>query len=328
MCETGCCGCSNSITSRRTSWSRSRVSKGSSAPSPCEWAWRCCRGGVRSRKSRAGNSWRWRCRKSACAGRCGSSTAKPPSARTPPLRSSRWLRGSGRFARIARIARVVRIVRIVLTVRILRVVRVVRSVPFLVRRNETCEFCTQNPPTPPRRNVAIPAIPTGSHATFRDIGIGAAPAGVDDVQSGSARETRPCSMPTVEERLTSLEARIDSMSDLRNIITELRGDMNGRFTDAERRFTEVNARFTELRADMNLRFAQVNGRFAELRDDLNLRSHDVTVRFTEMTGQFTDVNRRMSELDQKMDRHFAWLISTQVAVLLAVVGALVGALYR
>ena len=120
-------------------------------------------------------------------------------------------------------------------------------------------------------------------------------------------ENEPCSMPTIDERLTSLEVRMDSTSDLRNVF---------------------DSRLTELRADLNLRFAQVNGRFAELRDDLNLRSNDVTVRFTEVNGQFAEVNRRMSELEQKTDRHFAWLITTQVAVLLAVVGALVGALYR
>ena len=54
-------------------------------------------------------------------------------------------------------------------------------------------------------------------------------------------------MPTVEERLASLEAKVDTMSDLRDLIAEVRGDMNGRFT-------EMNVRFTELREDMNRRF--------------------------------------------------------------------------
>ena len=107
-------------------------------------------------------------------------------------------------------------------------------------------------------------------------------------------------MPTVEERLTSLEARVESMSDLRNIITELRGDMNGRFTD-------VDHRFTELRADMNLRFSEVTARF---------------------DGMQADVSRRFWDLDQKIDRHFTWVVGTQIAMFLAVVGALIGALYR
>lgn len=100
-------------------------------------------------------------------------------------------------------------------------------------------------------------------------------------------------MPTTDERIASLEARVDAMSDLRGLIAELRGD--------------TNARFVELRADMNQRFA-------ELRADMN--------------GRFDDVNRRLAALDQKGDRHFSWLVGTQVAVLLAVVGALIGAYYR
>lgn len=82
---------------------------------------------------------------------------------------------------------------------------------------------------------------------------------------------------------------MDAMSDLRTLLGELRADTNGRFN--------------ELRLDMNTRFADVNNRFDE-------------------------VNRRLAALDQKSDRHFAWLVGTQVAVLLAVVGALLGAYYR
>ena len=82
---------------------------------------------------------------------------------------------------------------------------------------------------------------------------------------------------------------MDAMSDLRTLIGELRADTNGRFN--------------ELRLDMDTRFADVNNRFDE-------------------------VNRRLAALDQKSDRHFTWLVGTQVAVLLAVVGALLGAYYR
>lgn len=100
-------------------------------------------------------------------------------------------------------------------------------------------------------------------------------------------------MSTVEERLASLEAKVETMSDLRNLIAALRADMNGRFT--------------ELRED-------TNRRFTEVRDDMN--------------RGFDDVNRRLAALNQKGDRNFAWMVSTQVALLLAVVGALVGAYYR
>jgi len=103
-------------------------------------------------------------------------------------------------------------------------------------------------------------------------------------------------MPTVEEPLASLEAKVETMSDLRSAITELREDMNGRFGQVDGRFAQVDARFIELRQDMN--------------------------------GRFDDVNRRLSTIDEKGDRHFTWMVSTQVALLLAVVGALGGAYYR
>ena len=83
------------------------------------------------------------------------------------------------------------------------------------------------------------------------------------------------------------------MADLRTLITDLRGD--------------TNRQFTELRGDM-------------------LRQLEVTLtQFTELRG---DMNRRFAALDQKGDRHFTWVVGIQVALLLGVVGALVGACYR
>jgi hypothetical protein len=107
-------------------------------------------------------------------------------------------------------------------------------------------------------------------------------------------------MPTVEERLTALEARVHSV-------------------------TDVSQKCSELRSDMNLRFAQVNGRFSELRDDFNLRLGEINARFDAL---HQDISRRFGDLDVKEDRQLAWLVGTQVAVLLAVVAALVGAFSR
>jgi len=111
-------------------------------------------------------------------------------------------------------------------------------------------------------------------------------------------------MPTVEERLASLEARVDAMAGLRTAITDLRDDTNRQFTD--------------LRSDMNRQFADVRGdsnrQFIDLRGDMNRR-------FIEMRGD-------VKALDQKVDRQFIWLVGTQLALLLAVVGALLGAYYR
>ena len=40
------------------------------------------------------------------------------------------------------------------------------------------------------------------------------------------------------------------------------------------------------------------------------------------------MNRRFDTIDQKIDRSFSWLAGMQVAVLVAVVGALVGSYFR
>ena len=40
------------------------------------------------------------------------------------------------------------------------------------------------------------------------------------------------------------------------------------------------------------------------------------------------MNRRLAALDEKGDRHFTWMVSTQVALLMAVVGAPMGAYDR
>jgi hypothetical protein len=51
-------------------------------------------------------------------------------------------------------------------------------------------------------------------------------------------------------------------------------------------------------------------------------------RFESVDRRFESVDRRFESLDQKMDRHLMWLIGTQLGLLLAIVGALVGAYSR
>jgi len=54
----------------------------------------------------------------------------------------------------------------------------------------------------------------------------------------------------------------------------------------------------------------------------------VNEQFAAVNARFADMDRRFTTLDDKADRHFSWLVGTQVALLLAVVGALVGSYYR
>ncbi|HVH28810.1 MAG TPA: hypothetical protein VM818_18745 [Vicinamibacterales bacterium] len=122
-------------------------------------------------------------------------------------------------------------------------------------------------------------------------------------------------MPSVEERLASLEARVDTMEDLPTQITGLRGDMNRQFTELR---TDTNHQITELRAD-------TNRQFMELRADMNRQFSEVR---TDMNQRFEQVNGRIDTLDAKIDRHFTRLVGIQVASMLAVLGALLGAYYR
>jgi hypothetical protein len=61
---------------------------------------------------------------------------------------------------------------------------------------------------------------------------------------------------------------------------------------------------------------------------MNQRFEQVDRRFELVDRRFELVNGRIDTLDAKMDRHFSWLVGIQVASMLAVVGALLGAYYR
>jgi len=114
-------------------------------------------------------------------------------------------------------------------------------------------------------------------------------------------------MSTLEERVAALEARVDahamSGSDLRGALLGLQDEMHRLFEQVDRRFEQVDRRFE-----------QVDRRFEQMDQ-----------RFTDLQGQ---MNQRFDAVDQKIDRHFTWLVGIQVAVLVAVVGALLGSYSR
>ena len=107
-------------------------------------------------------------------------------------------------------------------------------------------------------------------------------------------------MGTVEERLASLEVRMDRMDDLHTAVAGLRDD--------------VNRQFAEMRADMN-------GRLTELRTDMNRRFEQVDRRWEQTDGRFL-------ALESKIDRHFTWIVGIQMALMVGIIGAMVGAYYR
>jgi tetrahydromethanopterin S-methyltransferase subunit G len=114
-------------------------------------------------------------------------------------------------------------------------------------------------------------------------------------------------MSTLEERVAALEARVDahamSGSDLRGALLGLQDEMHRLFEQVDRRFEQVDRRFEQV----DRRFEQMDQRFTDLQRQMN---------------------QRFDAADQKVDRHFTWLVGIQVAVLVAVVGALVGSYYR
>jgi hypothetical protein len=58
-----------------------------------------------------------------------------------------------------------------------------------------------------------------------------------------------------------------------------------------------------------------------------LRSDMAALR-TDLRAEMADLRADMRELSRRWDRFFIWLGGTQVATLLAVIGVLVGILYR
>src|SRR5258705_470159 len=108
-------------------------------------------------------------------------------------------------------------------------------------------------------------------------------------------------MQSLEERVAYLEGRMEDHSagagELRTDVRELRADTNRQFTELR---GDMNQQFTEVRAEMT-------GQFTEVR--------------TEMSQQFTDVRSDMS-------RQFRWLVGIQLAFLVSVVGAVLGAYFR
>jgi hypothetical protein len=113
---------------------------------------------------------------------------------------------------------------------------------------------------------------TAQLVDYRNANDGTPPAWADDGR---------ISMPTVEERISAVEARVDAVAGLRT-------DMNRQFGELR---TDMNRQFAEFRADMDRRFGEVRG----------------------------DMNR----LDQRVERHFMWMVGIQFSVLIAVIVALI-----
>lgn len=84
-------------------------------------------------------------------------------------------------------------------------------------------------------------------------------------------------------------------------------------------------------ASLDERVAYLEGRLEDhtstvisLRDDMRDRFDGVDERFERVDERFDRIDRRLDRLDDRLSRHFTWLVGIQVAVLIAVLGALLG----
>jgi hypothetical protein len=118
-------------------------------------------------------------------------------------------------------------------------------------------------------------------------------------------------MPSVDERLASLEARMDAITELKTAIADLRADMRGQVSDLRE---DMHGQVSGLREDMNRGFA-------DLREDMTRGFSDLR---GDMNRRFERLEHRNDILDAREDRHFLWLLGIQMTVLITVVAALLG----
>ena len=98
------------------------------------------------------------------------------------------------------------------------------------------------------------------------------------------------------------------MSEHSHTLVEIRDSIR----QLERR---VDARLDQLEG----RFSQLEGRFAQLEGRSDSRFDQLERRFD---ARFDVYDRRLEGLDEKVSRHFTWLVGIQVTALIAMVGAL------
>lgn len=103
-------------------------------------------------------------------------------------------------------------------------------------------------------------------------------------------------MPTVEERLASLEGRVNEQSQMFATLRDLLASLECRIDRFEQR---VEARFDA-----------------------------IDRRFETVDRRFETVDRRFASLEDTLSRNLLWTVGIQVTVLVVVIGAVVTALTR
>ena len=139
--------------------------------------------------------------------------------------------------------------------------------------------------------------------------------GIVVVRTGAKRrDRRPAQcvlqlrgMAPVEERVAGLEARMDEHKDqivnLREEVQAFRGETRAEFAAVR---TEMRAEFGAVRTEMRTEFAAVRAEMA---------SGDAALRST--------MERGFERLDQKIDKHFMWLLGVMLTGFFTGFGAII-----
>ena len=133
-------------------------------------------------------------------------------------------------------------------------------------------------------------------------------------------------MRTLEERVAYLEGQVSEHShtliEIRDSIRQLERRVDARFDRVNTSFDRVNTSFDRVNTSfdqVNARFEQFEGRFGQLEGRSDSRFDQLERRFE---TRFDAFDRRLEGLDEKVARHFTWLVGIQVTALIAIVGAL------
>ena len=122
-------------------------------------------------------------------------------------------------------------------------------------------------------------------------------------------------MPDVEGRVARLEISVDALiKALQGLKADLAAVRSAQASDTAMLLGELRV----LREDMHVRFQQVDARFQQV----DARFQQIDNRFLQVDGRFLQIEARFEHVDQKIDRHFALLISVEVATIGAFVSAL------
>lgn len=116
---------------------------------------------------------------------------------------------------------------------------------------------------------------------------------------------------TVEERVTFLEDKVAEnalgIEGLRRAVADLATRMDEGFAAVARRFEVVDQRFEAI----DQRFEAIDRRFAA-----------IDRRFEVMDQRFQAMDQRIDALHERLDRGFQRMFGAQIAILIAVLGAL------